>query len=213
MTSSSLLITKSDDLNEPLLAKQNRLPCDKDDEKAEEIIVLLQEPWEEQTTKETHDSSFDECTVLLSVLYGLFFLQYFLLFEYENDTGLEPMVVYATIVLFAAVSYLCNGVVATAYSTRCIDTTSTTTSIRANDSSSSDMLQFIPEVIIISSMAFTFALESPIFGFQWFVAGSCGLSTVVIVFNVLQLCCSSDNDDNDNAETLPIKDENEDGFV
>jgi hypothetical protein len=212
MTSSSLVIMKIDDLSEPLLAKQKRLSRDKDDEEAEEIIVLLQEPWEEQTTKETHDSSFDECTVLLSVLYGLFFLQYFLLFEYKNDTGLEPMVVYATIVLFAAVSYLYNGVVATAYSTRCTDTTSTTTSIRANDSISSDMLQFIPEVIIISSMVFTFAFESPIFGFQWLVTGSCGLSTVVIVFNVLQLCCCSDNENDDN-EALPIKDEKEDGFV
>jgi len=149
----------SADYSEPLLPKQ---------EEEEEDIVLLELVNSSDELEHDEDGE-GQATVLLIALYGLFFLQYFLLFQNDVDTGLEPWVVYSTIVLFAMASYLFNDMVVS--------------------SEFSKALEFVPEMLIVSSMALTFQLESAVPGFLWLVAGTCGLATTVVVFQTLQLCC------------------------
>jgi len=92
----------SADYSEPLLPKQ---------EDEEEDIVLLQLVNSSDELAHDDDDGEGQATVLLVALYVLFFLQYFLLFQNDLDTELEPWVVYSTIVLFAIASYLFNDMV------------------------------------------------------------------------------------------------------
>jgi len=160
------------------------LPQSLHEEDEEEEIILLE-------INESGEAD-GESMVLIFALYVLFFLQYFFLFQHDYDSGLEPMVVYGTIFQFALASYLYNGVISTA------------------STSFSEFLQFVPEVIIVSSMALTFALECAIPGFLWLVAGTCGLATVVVVFHALQLFCPVAQQSETNAKSLVDDDDDDD---